>query len=351
MMVLRPVERRDLDQIYSLAGQTKVGLTTLPQDRDYLQERIETSVRNVAYPPVKPGGESFMFVLEDSELDRVVGTCAAFTKVGGFEPFWTYAIKSFINASKALQVSKEIQYLSLKKIHNGPSEIGTLFLTPEYRRGHNGRALSLGRFMFMGMFRRCFEQQVLAELRGYMDKNEKSIFWRSLGKHFFDMPFEQADRMSNKDKSFIADLMPRHPIYIPLLPPAAQAMIGKVHPDTVPAQKLLVQEGFQFLNEVDIFEAGPVLGAQLDSIRTIKLKRMLPIGAIGDVVPENADMCLLAVGKEPAAFRLTVGPVAIGKDSVILGNVLAQALVVQVGDPVHLAPVRAGWKHGDESKQ
>src|SRR6185295_1467127 len=72
------------------------------------------------------------------------------------------------------------------------------------------------------------------------------------------------------NKKFIADLMPKHPLYVPLLPPDAQAVIGQVHPDTRPALKLLESEGFTFSGMVDIFEGGPVVMTAIDTIRTVR---------------------------------------------------------------------------------
>ena len=45
------------------------------------------------------------------------------------------------------------------------------------------------------------------------------------------------------NKKFIADLMPDHPIYIPLLPYSAQEVIGKPHKESAPAVKNLKAEG------------------------------------------------------------------------------------------------------------
>ena len=56
--------------------------------------------------------------------------------------------------------------LHLVAEHNGPCEIGSLFLAPVHRGGHNGRVLSLSRFLFMADHEHCFDPVVLAEMRG-----------------------------------------------------------------------------------------------------------------------------------------------------------------------------------------
>jgi arginine N-succinyltransferase len=88
MVVVRPVTTADLDQLEALAALTGVGLTTLPQDRDYLAKRVKNSERAIDAIPDKPGGESYLFVMEDLATRTVIGTSGIVSKVGGFEPFY-----------------------------------------------------------------------------------------------------------------------------------------------------------------------------------------------------------------------------------------------------------------------
>src|SRR5262245_50482936 len=134
MLVVRPVVEKDLDSVYDLATQAEAGMTTLPADLDVLKRRIRDSVKSFSFVPEKPGGETYLFVLEDLEKHKVVGTSAIFSKVGGFQPFYTYRICKVHKESKALNVKKDIEYLQLVVIHNGPTELGTLFLSPKYRK-------------------------------------------------------------------------------------------------------------------------------------------------------------------------------------------------------------------------
>ncbi len=45
-------------------------------------------------------------------------------------------------------------------------------------------------------------------------------------------------------KAFIAELMPKHPIYTRFLSEEAQAVIGEVHPQTAPARAVLERKAF-----------------------------------------------------------------------------------------------------------
>ena len=177
--------------------------------------------------------------MEDLSKGAIIGTCSIYSKVGGFEPFYHYQIEQSRHASSDLDVEKNIDVLHLSEVHDGPTEIGSLFLSPDYWGSGHGRLLSLSRFLFMADFKERFENEVIAEMRGVVDDQGKSPLWSALGAHFFQIDFPKAETMSSKSKKFIADLMPKHPIYIPLLPQKAQEVIGEVHDNTRPALSLI----------------------------------------------------------------------------------------------------------------
>jgi arginine/ornithine succinyltransferase subunit-like protein len=55
-------------------------------------------------------------------------------------------------------------------------------------------------------------------MRGVIDETGYSPFWESLGKRFFSMEFARADYLCGTgQKAFIAELMPKHPIYTDFL--------------------------------------------------------------------------------------------------------------------------------------
>src|SRR5438093_12628522 len=149
MIVIRPVAANDLDGLVNLAGLAGVGLTTLPKDRELLAKRIRKSIDSFSAPADRPSGESYLFVMEDPADHRVIGACGITSKVGGFEPFYAYKIESVLFESKIIHVRKEVPILQLDEEHDGPCEIGSLFLHPDFRHNGNGRMLQLVRFLFM----------------------------------------------------------------------------------------------------------------------------------------------------------------------------------------------------------
>ena len=248
MMVIRPVERDDLSQLMALAGKTGGGLTSLPVDSATLQARIDRSLQTWedSLPRAEQG---YVFVLADSEDNRAVGICAIEVAVGLQDPWYNFRVGTQVHASKELNVYAALPTLSLSNDHTGSSELCTLFLDPDYRDGKNGYLLSKSRFLFMASFRERFTNRVVAEMRGVSDEQGHSPFWESVGSRFFSMEFSKADFLSGTgQKSFIAELMPKHPLYIDYLTPEAQAVIGQVHPQTAPARAVLEAEGFRYLN-------------------------------------------------------------------------------------------------------
>lgn len=340
MHVLRPIREDDLPGLVALAASTGGGLTTLPPDKDFLAERIHESLRAFSPRVRKPRGECYLFVLEDTREGGLAGVSGIVSRVGGFEPWYSYEIRREKFAHKPLKVGKEIPVLSLRKEHNGPSEICSLFLRKEHRRGGAesgrggaaGRLLSLGRFLFMGTWPQRFTEAVIAEMRGYIDDAGKSPFWEAVGRNFFEFDYYAADVLSGLgEKEFIADLMPRHPIYIPMLAPEVQAVIGRVHRETEPALALLLAEGFARTEEVDIFDAGPLVRATVAEVRTVRTARTGRIRSAAATVPSSAPVMLLSNGA--LDFRACTGAVLEHPDGqVSLSRACAEALNAEAGE-------------------
>lgn len=339
MLVLRPIRESDLPRLVTLAKATGGGLTSLPPDEESLEERIHVSLQAFRPKVRRPGGETYLFGLEDTASGELVGVSGVASRVGGFEPWYSYKIKRERFVHKPLKIEREIPALHLKQEHRGPSEICSLFLRPDCRRGGLGRLLSLGRFLFMGAFPKRFTETVIAEMRGYIDQTGKSPFWEAVGRHFYQFDFYRADVLSGLgEKEFIADLNPRHPIYIPLLAAEVQAVIGRVHHDTEPALALLLAEGFRRTDEVDIFDAGPLVEARVADLRTISRARTARIRSAA-AAPGGATSHLLANGS--LDFRACLGAVTEHDDGTVSLNAeTAAALNVEPGDKLSFSPAR-----------
>ncbi|QKJ86980.1 Arginine N-succinyltransferase [Paramixta manurensis] len=336
MMFIRPIERDDLPQLLALAGKTGGGMTSLPVDHNTLSARIERSIQTWqdALPRAEQG---YVFVLADGDSGKAVGICAIEVAVGLQDPWYNFRVGTQVHASKELNVYNNLPILSLSNDHTGSSELCSLFLDPDYRDGKNGYLLSKSRFLFMAAFRSRFMQKVVAEMRGVSDENGRSPFWDSVGSRFFSMDFTEADFLSGTgQKAFIAELMPKHPLYIDYLSPEAQAVIGQVHPHTAPARAVLEAEGFRYQNYIDIFDGGPTLECDIDRVRAIRKSRSIPV-EVGEPAGEELPLCLVS-NDNYHHFRVMLLPADPHASTLTVSPAVAEIMKCQAGD--HLRVVK-----------
>jgi arginine N-succinyltransferase len=333
MLRVRPAVDADLDALYALILRSDDGLTSLKITREQLHDRLENSTFAFRRQSQRMTGLPYVFVMEDLTNGAVVGTSSIYSKVGGYEPFYAYGIEKSIHESKELGVYREIDVLHLRKEHDGPTEIGSLFLLPEYWGQGNGKLLSLARFLYMAEFPDRFDSMTIAEMRGVIDRQGRSPFWDALGSHFFQIEFPRAVMLLTVSKNFVADLMPTHPIYLPLLPQEARDVVGQVHQDTRPALAMLQKQGFVYQGFVDIFDGGPVVHATTKEIRTVAESRRVKLASIGEVQASGISL----VARAGAAFCAVLGPVDWVEDQVTLSPEMAAALQVDSGDWLRIA--------------
>jgi arginine N-succinyltransferase len=337
-MIIRPIERKDLDALEGLAAGMGVGMTSLPSDRELLKNRIADACESFAAAGKHIESAFFMFVLEDSS-SQVMGTCAIKTGIGLHDAFYSYRVSTVVHASRELKVHRQIPTLFLCNDYTGASEIGSLYLAPKYRRGTNGKLLSKCRFLFLAEFPQLCPGTLIAEMRGVSDEDGHSPFWDSLGKHFFAMDFPTADYISGTgNKTFISELMPKQPLYVPLLTPEAQRVIGQVHQQTRPALRMLQQEGFRYAGYIDIFDGGPTIEATLPEIPSVRDSRRLKVTVRKEATGgEN----YLISNTSFENFRCTLAQLTVGgSDSVVLDERLCRELKIGAGDFVRVVKFR-----------
>jgi arginine N-succinyltransferase len=309
MFYVRPIAREDLPALLALSERSGAGLTTLPANAERLAERIERSLAAFSGNAAKADA-CYVFVLVDGASGSVVGISAIEAAVGLSEPWYNYHVGTQVHASRELDVYTTAPTLFLTNDHTGHSELCSLFLDARYRRAKNGPLLAKARLLFIAEFADFFAPKVIAELRGRLDADGRSPFWEGLGRHFFAMEYSRADYLTGiGQKAFIAQLMPRHPVYTTLLPAPARAVIGEVHADTLPARAMLEAEGFRYEGYVDIFDAGPTLECFRDNIRAVQ-QSQTPAVRVGedDPIPETLtdDVLWLVANRSFERFRAVV---------------------------------------------
>ena len=214
---------------------------------------------------------------------------------------------------------------------NGASEVGGLFLHPAARAGGLGLLLARSRYLFIARHRARFGDRILAELRGVIDEAGGSPFWDGVAGKFFGMNFQEADQFNAvHGNQFIADLMPKHPVYIAMLNEHARSVIGVPHPTGRAAMRMLENEGFAFENYVDIFDGGPTMTARTDQVASIRDAKRVEVTGIAGASDKAGEDALIATGRL-GDFRCCFGKV--GADATIDAEA-ARILGINVGDEI-----------------
>lgn len=334
MHIIRPIRSSDFSQLKQIAKESGHGFTSLPYNEPLILSKIERAEQSFAAKVDKPGPQSYLFVLQHSGSGEIMGVTGIEAAVGLGAPFYHYHLASHVHNSPSVGVKKLIKTLNLCNDYTGVSEVCTLFVREKFRKGLSGQLLSRVRYLFMANHPERFSDLVIAEMRGVSDEHGHSPFWAWLEKHFFGIDFPTADYLVGiGDKAFIAELMPKYPIYTCLLSQQAQDVIAKVHHKTAPALRLLEKEGFVHRGYVDLFDAGPTVEVALNNIRTVRQSRVCPV-QIGNVC-EGVNIMLC--NTQVTSFRATVTPYARynqPNDSLLISPQVAQGLLLSEGDSV-----------------
>lgn len=195
----------------------------------------------------------------------------------------------------------------------------------------------MSRFLFVAQHRRAFGAEIIAELRGVIDDTGESPFWEAGGRHFFGVDFHRADLLSMKDKTFIADLLPEEPIFVPLLPEPAQRVIGQINEESIVSSRILEREGFEKTDLVDIFDAGPILRCDIDRIASVRNSSTETVKEVGQLTAAARPALISSCPPVPAAFRCGSGKIErLDVAGIGLECETASALQVRTGDAVRI---------------
>ncbi|OEE84906.1 arginine N-succinyltransferase [Enterovibrio norvegicus FF-162] len=338
MLVIRPIKKTDFDALMLCAVESGHGFTSLPVNDELIQGRIDHSVDSFGRDAQAPGTEGYLMVAEDTETGEIAGTTGIEAAIGMDNPFYSYHISKVVHHSRRLNVHNVVEVLTFGNNYTGATEICTLFLRPEFRGGLNGKLLSKCRFLMLAQFPEKFSDVIFAEMRGVSDEEGNSPFWKWLKEHFFSIDFTLADYLTGiGQKGFIADLMPKLPIYVNLLSDEARAVIGQVHEKTRPALRLLEKEGFTRRGYVDIFDAGPTvecLRQNIDSIRRSFTARV-------KIAEHSSAQDYLICNSDFQNFRATTAKIGVDEErnEALISQEVADALSVKNGDNVRLVSV------------
>jgi arginine N-succinyltransferase len=326
---MRTARAGDLQTLYEMAKLTGGGFTNLPPDRKSLSAKLERTEQALSRQSEGVEDELIVMVLENAETRQVRGTCQIFSKVGLSWPFYSYRLGILTQHSRELSRTFRAEMLSLTTDLEGSTEVGGLFLHPRERAEGLGLLLARSRYLYIRNHRDRFGDRVIAELRGVIDEAGGSPFWDGLAGRFFGMSFQEADEFNAVNgNQFIADLMPKTPIYTAMLTDSARGVIGMPHPNGRAAMRMLETEGFTNPGYVDIFDGGPTMVGQINSLRTVSGASDVTLAAVHE---QDGEKMLVATGRL-ADYRCTYGFVTQGEDGAVsLDKLSADLLGIEPG--------------------
>jgi arginine N-succinyltransferase len=328
---MRAARADDLAALYEMAKLTGGGFTNLPPDKPSLLAKLDRSNAALARTEQSVGDDLFVLVLENVETGQVRGTCQIFSQIGMRVPFYSYRVGTLTQHSKELGRTFRADMLTLSTDLEGSSEVGGLFLHPRERAGGLGMLIARSRYLFVRQHRARFADRMIAELRGLIDEGGGSPFWDGLAGRFFGMNFQDADEFNAiNGHQFIADLMPKTPIYIAMLTDHARAAIGLPHPSGRAAMRMLEVEGFSHDGYIDIFDGGPTMCAATSRIRSVAESREV---VISHIAPNSAPRAIVSHGAL-TGFKAAWGQV----DGDVIDPLSAAALEIGPGHTILVAP-------------
>jgi arginine N-succinyltransferase len=341
---VRPAVIEDLPALSQVARH--LDSVNLPNDPIRLRESIEFSQRSFS-GALEAAKRELLFVLVERGADgseRAVGSSMIFAQHGTRRaPHVFLDVIDEERYSESLDRHFRHQVLRIGYNYDGVTEIGGLVLLPELR-GHPqqlGKTLVHVRFVYMALNRAIFRDEVVSELLPPLEADGTSALWEALGRHFTGLSYQEADRLSRENKEFIRSLFPQDPIYATLLPPAAQAQIGRVGPHSKAVEKMLVKAGFEYASRIDPFDGGPHFHCRTDDVtplastQQLRVRELRPGEASGPTV-------VIVAAPQPAAPWFLAARVAVtltGEKTLDLPEETARLLQVGSGDTVAVLPL------------
>jgi len=319
--LFRPIVSADASALLKLVRQSSGGLSSLQPRLQFLKEYIASSEKSFSGKMSVDEPHKYLLGLFDLRSDRLIGCAAVKTQIGKDSPFINFDIKGD-GQDQCLQASSRFA---------GATEVGSLFLHPNYRADGLGRYLAKVRYLLMASEPWRFGDSVIAELRGICGAKGSPLydhlFEYKLEKSFLEADAEYYDR--NPDA--LGDIVPIGCIDTCDMPLAVKASLGQPHPSGIGAMRLLQREGFIFSGTIDLFDAGPIMSVHRDTIRTIMKAKTTFISAS----PSGAqgEMALIATGNVND-FRAVLTPATVSDNGLLVLPDALHALGTKMGGDV-----------------
>ncbi len=319
----------------------------LPHDPDVIAQILDLSERSFRGEIGDPRRREYVFVLRDLEAGRAVGTSMIIGQLGRRDaPYIYFDVHVEERYSATLDRHFNHPVLTIGYSYAGPTEIGGLVVHPDARRAPErlGMLISYVRFAWIATHRAAFQEKLLAELLPPLEHDGTSHLWEAVGRQFTGLTYREADRLSKKNKEFIRGLFPDGDIYASLLPADAQAVIGKVGPQTRGVEKLLRRIGFRYAERVDPFDGGPHFVAETGEVSLVRqTRRVALLPSAHRRGPEGRGL----VGIEtdaPPFFRCVLSELELSSTGALVPEATLAHLAVDAGAIATVLPMDRGGR-------
>jgi len=324
MYVLRESKLEDIDQLLELA---KVGITSLPVNKEAMTHKIKRSIASFAATVNNPTDQYYLFTLEDTETGKVAGT-SAIAATGSIVPTFRIVVEPL--PSVDIPHPHDSTLLELHQERTGASELCGLVLCESLQSKGVGHLLSKGRLLFIADHLTRFHTTLFADIRGVISNDGVCIFWEAIGKSFCPLSFAEVEELYRTKPTHLFPLFPKHPIYLALLPKEVREVIGVTHPKSEGALKLLLKEGFHITDEIHPLDGGPRVIAPLLAIKSVRE------GKVASVVEKSIQEGAAAlIARTEAPFRACQGVIQeMPGGEVALTDEAKKALQISTGSHV-----------------
>ena len=306
MLTIRPARHADLDILRDMASQAIAKDLTLPNDLAMIERLIAHSEEALEADIGFPGEERYLLVATDN-ADIAIGAIMLIAAAGYPGADYSYRNETVVHASPELGVNHRVYALTLSHDLSSFTRLTPPLTMPHTEREVVEAALVQAALSLIAEHPARFADDLFVPLPGWVDDRGESPFWAAVGSNFFGVSFGEAERMAlGKDRSFMAELMPHYPLYVPLLPEAAQNALGQTRDEFMATYSQLIEEGFEAERYVDVFDGGPTFYAKRKLVRSIRKSQVLPL-TIDPKVGRSEPDCLLT-NRETARFRAVLSP-------------------------------------------
>jgi len=302
---LEPTKPSDVDMLLDMVTRSSGGISSLQPRREFLLDYIQTSVDSFA--GTKPIEKPHKYLLGMYQGELLIGCAAVKTQIGVESPFINFDI-----IGEGLD-----QYLVASSRFTGATEVGSLFLHPDFRAYGLGKYLSKARYLLMATEPWRFGDTVIAELRGICGRKGSPLY-DYLYKDKLEKSFLEADtEYFDRNPEALGDIVPIGKIDLSGFPMNVRATIAQPHPSGNAAMRMLQTEGFIFSGTIDLFDAGPIVYAYRDTIRTIMNRS---VGTAVSVSSISGDQPHLVSAGEVSDFRAVLCYASAGDEGILLAD-------------------------------